>query len=72
VTRKIHPLRSYRQEKNLRTSHVAEKLGIAESTVRSFENGTRTIDADWALKIEKLLGISRNALRPDLFGRRAA
>jgi ribosome-binding protein aMBF1 (putative translation factor) len=50
---------------------VAGKLGIATSTLRSYENGNREVDGDLAVKIEKTLGIDRVLLRPDLFRQRA-
>lgn len=63
----LHPLRAYRLEQHLPAVTVAKKLGIARSTLRSFENGNREIDADWAIQIERTLGIPRESLRPDLF-----
>lgn len=65
--KQVHPLRAYRREQQLPASAVAKKLGIAESTLRSFENGNREIDADWAIAIERALGIPRERVRPDLF-----
>lgn len=63
----IHPLRAYRLKENIPAETVAKKLCIAKSTLRSFENGNREIDADWAIQIERTLGIPRESLRPDLF-----
>lgn len=60
-------LRSYRLKKNLSTKEVASQLEIAESTLRSYENGTREIDGDLAVKIERILGVDRVLIRPDLF-----
>lgn len=62
-------LRSYRTKNNLSAAEVAKTLGIAESTLRSYENGNRQIDGDFAVKVEKLLGIDRVLIRPDLFRR---
>jgi transcriptional regulator with XRE-family HTH domain len=67
MSKKLHPLRSYRRKNRLKAAQLAKTLGIAPSTLRSFENGNRTIDADWALEIEKRLGIDRSEIRPDLF-----
>lgn len=50
---------------------VAGKLGIAPSTLRSYENGNREVDGDFAVRIEKVLGIDRVLIRPDLFRQRA-
>lgn len=60
-------LRSYRAKNKLTAKEVAEQLGIAESTLRSYENGHREIDGDFAVEIEKVLGLDRVLLRPDLF-----
>lgn len=72
MPRKLHPLRSYRRKNRLKPAQLAKKLGIAPSTLRSFENGNRVIDADWALEIERLIGIDRAEIRPDLFSREPA
>ena len=65
-------LRGYRAQKDLSAEEVARKLGIAESTLRSYENGNREIDGDTAVLIEDRLGIPREDIRPDLFKREAA
>jgi transcriptional regulator with XRE-family HTH domain len=65
-------LRSYRVKNKLSAGVVAEKLGIAASTLRSYENGNREVDGDFAVKIEKTLGIDRVLIRPDLFRQRRA
>lgn len=62
-------LRSYRIKKNLSAEAVAKKLGIAPSTLRSYENGNREIDGDFAVHIERVLGIDRVLIRADLFRR---
>jgi len=64
---KPHPLRAYRTEHGLSCVDLGKKLGIAASTVRSFENGNRVISAETAVEIEKLLGIERSAIRADLW-----
>ena len=61
-------LRDYRQERGLSMLEMAKLLGVAESTARSLENGTRRITPDRAIEIENALGISRRELCPDLFG----
>lgn len=65
-------LREFRKSKDLTAAEVAKKLGIAESTLRSYENGTREIDGDTAVLIESRLGIPREDIRADLFRREAA
>ena len=65
---KTHPLRSYRAVHGLSCSDLAKKLGIAEPTLRSFENGNRKVSAELAVEIERITGITRAAVRPDIFG----
>lgn len=48
-------------------SKLAETLGIAAPTVSQW----RRIPAERVLIVEKLTGISRHAIRPDIFGERA-
>ena len=63
-------LRTYRKRLGLTAKAVAQKIGVAESTLRSFENGTREIDGEMAVQIERCLGVDRLLLRPDLFRKR--
>lgn len=65
---KIHPLRAYRERHGISCAELAKKLDIAESTLRSFENGNRIISGELAREIEDLLGIKRVVIRPDIFG----
>ena len=62
-------LRGYREKHGLSCKEFALKLGIAEPTLRSLENGTRTITAERAKDIEEITAgeITRSTLRPDLF-----
>lgn len=67
MTSKKGSLRAYRKANNLSAQDVADRLGVAASTLRSWENGWREIPAEMAVKAERLLGINRIVLRPDLF-----
>lgn len=60
-------LRAYRKTKRLSADDIAKKLGVAASTLRSWENGTRELSPEMAVKIERQFGINRLVLRPDLF-----
>ena len=62
-------LRRYRAENQLTAQAVAKRLDIAPSTLRSFENGSRELSGEMAVRIEKRLGINREKLRADLFVR---
>ena len=70
--KKPNPLRAYRRTKRLPPDAVAGMLGIHPATLRSYENGHRRITGEMSVKIERLLGIDRVLLRPDLFRKREA
>lgn len=67
-------IRSYRKKHGLSCADLAKKLGLAESTLRSIENGTRPITAELAVEIERATDseVVRQHLRPDLFVQAAA
>lgn len=67
-------LREYRLMLDQSPEAFAKRLGIAESTLRSLENGTRRITPERAVEIEKALNgaIPRERLLPEVFGRQAA
>lgn len=65
-------LRAYRKKHNLTVDQAGKKIGVAGSTWRSYENGTREVDADTCLLIEKRVGIEPSEVRKDLFGEVAA
>lgn len=71
-TSSIHPLRAYRSLHEVSASDLAKKLGVTEAALRHWENGIRSIKATKCVEIEKLIGIDRAILRPDLFRREAA
>lgn len=48
-------------------SEVSKKHGIPHMTLRQHIKGTRSISAEQAIKYERLLGIPRSELRPDLW-----
>ena len=62
-----HPLREYRTARELSCADLAKLLGMPESTLRSYENGTRTVPAETAVEIEKRIGIPRGQIRDDLW-----
>lgn len=64
-------LREYREANNLTCAEAGAKIDVAESTWRSYENGTREVDAELAIRIEREIGIRRQDLRGDLFGEHA-
>jgi transcriptional regulator with XRE-family HTH domain len=72
VASKKGALRAYRKANGLTAAEAAGRLGVAASTLRSWENGTRELSAEMAVKAEHIFGINRVNLRPDLFRRREA
>lgn len=62
-------LRSYRKKHSLTADDAGRKIGIAGTTWRSYENGSREVDGDTAVLIEKECGVDRVLIRPDLFRR---
>jgi plasmid maintenance system antidote protein VapI len=65
-------LNRYLQIYGISASDLAKRIGFNPSTVRSLINGNRAITAETAVELERLLGIPRETLRPDLFVKRAA
>jgi transcriptional regulator with XRE-family HTH domain len=62
-----HALREYRLERDISCAELAKTLGMAETTLRSYENGNRIISAETAIEIEAAIGIPRSRLRSDLW-----
>lgn len=62
-----HPLRQYRRKHALNCDELGKKVGLAGSTIRSYENGNREVDADTAVMFERKLCIPRSKIRPDLW-----
>lgn len=66
---KTSPIRAYRARKKLSCAALASQLGIAESTLRSIENGNRPVTPQFAMDVEKVTGgeITRIKLLPEFF-----
>lgn len=69
MARKKMALRAYRKRNGQSAAQTGKRLGVAGSTFRSWENGTREMPAEKAIEAEKAIGIDRVILRPDLFRR---
>lgn len=63
-------LRAYREKRGIPCAEMARRLGIAEATMRSLENGTRSITPERARQIEVATDgeVTRAALLPLIFG----
>jgi transcriptional regulator with XRE-family HTH domain len=60
-----HPLRRYRTDASLTLEVLARLLGVDRSTVLRWEE--RRIPAERVLDVERVTGIPRDKLRPDLY-----
>jgi DNA-binding transcriptional regulator YdaS (Cro superfamily) len=59
------PLRRLLEERGLSLSDLARRLGVNKSSITLW--GLRRIPAERVLEIEKLTGIPRHDLRPDIY-----
>jgi transcriptional regulator with XRE-family HTH domain len=62
-----HPLHKYRTQAGLRLEDVGAKLGVNRSTIFRWETGEIRIPAERLPDLERVTGIPRYVLRPDLF-----
>ena len=69
IRQKHKLLREYRVRKGISPKEMAKKLGIAESTLRSLENGTRPITAELCrdIEMETEAELRRSDLWPEMF-----
>lgn len=61
-----HPLRRYRDGRNLTQEALAKELGVTPVTVSRWETGTRKVDLPLVPKVAEVTGIPPRELRPDL------
>jgi transcriptional regulator with XRE-family HTH domain len=61
-----HPIKLYREAQRLTQNDLAERLGVARTTVARWETGERNIDDELLPKVSELTGITKAILRPDL------
>lgn len=59
------PLRAYRAEKSLTLEALATIFGVNKTTVMRWEDGQ--VPAERVIEVERATGVSRQALRPDLY-----
>jgi transcriptional regulator with XRE-family HTH domain len=74
MTNGHHFLRQYRKAQGVSCADMAQKLGVKESTLRSYENGNRRIPPEFAINAETRTDgdLSRQKLLPNLFREQAA
>jgi DNA-binding transcriptional regulator YdaS (Cro superfamily) len=49
-------------------AEAARLLGVSKKHVYRYEDGTRRVAPERVLEFEKITGISRHILRPDVYG----
>lgn len=59
-------LKQHRLSRNQQLKDAADELGVAPSVLHKWENGQ--VPAHRVLDVERVTGLSRHALRPDVFG----
>lgn len=64
----MEPLTKYREASGLSKKALAEKLGTSAGYVSDLINGRRRPSPAFANQIERLTGISRKELLPEIFG----
>jgi DNA-binding transcriptional regulator YdaS (Cro superfamily) len=66
----ISIIAAQRKKKNLTLKQVGAlcKPPVNKATVSRWENGERVVSGERALDLERVIGLSRKKLRPDLFG----
>lgn len=60
-----HPLTSYRKQSDMTLDQLAQKLGVQRSAVCKWER--RRVPAERVIEIERVTGLHRSQLRPDLY-----
>lgn len=61
-------LKTWRHEAQIDAETAANLAGVSLPTWSRWETGGRQIPASRVLDVEKLTGVSRHDLRPDVFG----
>lgn len=61
-------LKTWREETDKSVTAAAEAAGVTPAMWSRWENERRPIPVERALDLERVVGISRHDLRPDIFG----
>lgn len=62
------PLKVWRSTAGRASEEVANEIGVTTAMWSRWETGNRQVPAERVLDIERITGISRHELRPDVFG----
>lgn len=63
-----HPLKAYRTAAGATLDAISTKIGVHKTTLMRWENGEVPVPPDRFSIIESVTGVSRQQLRPDIFG----
>ncbi|MFC6487329.1 YdaS family helix-turn-helix protein [Nitratireductor sp. GCM10026969] len=63
-----HPLKAHREETGDTLEKLARHLNVHKTTIMRWENGEVLIPVDRLADVERITGIPRHDLRPDIFG----
>lgn len=68
----MNAIRKFRKDRNLTQDEAAKLLCVTKATVSRYESGERKIAPERVIEFERLTGIPRHELRPDLYPQEAA
>lgn len=68
VMEAISPLKAWRKAANKNTEDAAREAGVTPAMWSRWENERRQVPAERVLDLERITGVSRHDLRPDVFG----
>jgi transcriptional regulator with XRE-family HTH domain len=66
-----NPITAHRADNGLSRDDLATKLGVNPSTLWRWETGDTLIPVEKLKEVERVTGIPRQKLRPDIFGEAA-
>lgn len=61
-------MKAYRTLHGLNQTEFGRMIGVTKAEVSRYEGGQRQIPASRAVRIERVTGIPRIKMRPDIFG----
>lgn len=67
----MNALTEYRDEKGKTREMLADDLAVDPTTIWRWETGAVKVPAERVFEVERITGIHRSKIRPDLFGEAA-
>lgn len=67
---KLTALKKYREGREMSQAQLGQEIGVAAETVYRWENGRRKIGLSLLPSVCEITGLSREQLRPDVYGAR--